>query len=227
MKSISILVLFAASVHAATITASLAIPSLSTDQTTNGWIRQTSSIDQTFNLNIADPYGNTGDTGYLVFNTFMQIAFGSAGSGAEQIEGFGDVQVNNQPSVHAPYGEPNKNCYSYQDVCSVSFTFGVPFTVRLRVTADVEYDYHGHVPQQIHGGSSTIMITPEVYINFGNSVGKLDNYPINGGSFFTQSPTYKNASVVSISDVPEPSTLCFAVCGLACFAFYRRKPTRN
>lgn len=221
--------------HAAAVVASLTFPTPD-DQLGNIYAQETSTFGQDFNLTITSSSANTGDSGYLVFQTQMQIAYNGSYEPYESLEGSGYLQINDQPALQAPYYNPTNFCTAYYDEhCSVAFTFGVPFTVRLQAKAEVDYTLRHGAVQNLHGASSSILITPQVFLNTIVPAQPIDaNIDSENAAFFTQSPTYRNAvftlpteTPVSVSDVPEPASAGLMIVGVGALAMWKRKPARS
>jgi hypothetical protein len=220
---------FAIPSYAASIVASIAIP----EGGISAWAQQTSSIDQVFGLTITSGSANSGDNGYLLFSTQMQIGFNNTYAPFERLSGYGVLQINDQSEIRGNDSKPTAACFSYQDACAVQFAFGVPFQVRVRATAEVDYVYRGATgaPQQIHNGaSSSVRITPTVLVSAGSAALPVDAIIDSGGSdFFGQSTTYRNVKIAapsipaSVSDVPEPASVGLVGLGFLIAAVVNKK----
>lgn len=219
---------FSAQSYAAIIVASFSVSNYSVGDRPPA-IRQTSSIDQTFNLTITSPYANTGDDGFLVFQTLM-LAWNNANyAPSERVGGSAYLQINDLPSIWALDYAPSQTCSNYWETkCSVPFTFGQAFTVRVRATAEIDYDYRGILPQQFHSASSSITLTPLVLLSSGfTNPGQIGANIDSGNSpFFTQSPTYSNVTVEDVAPThnPEPGSIGLVGIGaIALAASWKRK----
>jgi hypothetical protein len=145
------------------VVAHLVVPTFEVGSTSNGWMTTTTQVDETYNLTITST-DVVGGSGYLVFTSTLQIPMASGGvQPNEDLDGYATLIVGNNQPVTTSYGNPVVNCSAYGDKCSIPFTFGQEFSVRVQASAIAQYIYRGVAPQQIHSSTTSINITPTVW----------------------------------------------------------------